>query len=215
MAKLAVSVGEISKKEDCCAIILAGGKSSRMGQSKALLRFDGEPLIVHQVRALQCLFGEIAVVAAAEQELPPLPVTLIRDEVAHQGPVGGMYYGLRAVGRDYCFVSSCDLPFLNLSLVSYLVSKISDYDVVVPYWQGRLQSLHAVYRRSVAAFLKEQLERGELRPVMLYDKVRTYKVGEHEIRRFDPEGLSLLNINTPDDYKKALQRLENIGRRET
>ena len=81
------------------AIILAGGRSSRMGTSKALLPFDDEPLIVHIVRRLQPLFGDIVVVAAPEQELPSMPVTLVRDDVAYQGPVGGIYYGLRAA-RD-------------------------------------------------------------------------------------------------------------------
>jgi molybdopterin-guanine dinucleotide biosynthesis protein A/molybdopterin converting factor small subunit len=158
------------------------------------------------VRALQHLFSDIVVVAAPEQELPQLPATLVRDEVPFQGPVGGIYYGLTAAGGEYCFVTSCDVAFLNISLISNLLSQISDYDVVVPYWENRFQPLHAVYRRSVLPLLKEQLERGELRPIFLYDKVRTYKVGEEEIRRFDPEGLSFLNMNTPEDYQSALKR---------
>jgi molybdenum cofactor guanylyltransferase len=188
------------------AVILTGGKSSRMGRPKALLPFNGEPLIVCIVRALQHLFSDIVVVAAPEQELPQLPATLVRDEVPFQGPVGGIYYGLTAAGGEYCFVTSCDVAFLNFSLISNLLSQISDYDVVVPYWENRFQPLHAVYRRSVLPLLKEQLERGELRPIFLYDKVRTYKVGEEEIRRFDPEGLSFLNMNTPEDYQSALKR---------
>jgi len=193
-------------KSSVSAGILAGGKSSRMGRPKALLPFDGEPLIVHIVRQLQELLADIVVVAAPEQELPPLPVTLVRDDVAYQGPVGGIYYGLRAIGKEVCFVTSCDVPFLNLSLISYLISQIENYDVVAPYWQDRFQPLHAVYRRSVLPLLQQQLERGELRPIFLYEKVRTRKVSEDEIRRFDPEGLSFLNMNTPEDYQAALQR---------
>lgn len=192
------------------AIILTGGKSSRMGRPKALLLFDGEPLIVHIVRTLQRLFAEIVVVAASGQELPPLPVTLVRDEIAYQGPVGGIYYGLRASSREVGFVTSCDVPFLSLSLMSYLKSQISNYDVVVPYWQGRFQPLHAVYRRSVVPLLREQLERGELRPIFLYKKVRTREIHEDEIRRFDPEGLSFLNMNTPEDYQAVLTRWQDI-----
>ena len=191
---------------EAAAIILTGGKSSRMGRPKALLLFDGEPLIAHLVRALNRLLANVVVVAAPEQELPSLAVTLVRDEVAYQGPVGGIYYGLRAAKTEVCFVTSCDVPFLNPSLISYLRSQISNHDVVVPLWQGRFQPLHAIYRRSVAPLLKEQLERGELRPIFLYDKVRTYKVSEEEIRRFDPEGLSFLNMNTPEDYQAALSR---------
>ncbi|MFQ5587132.1 MAG: molybdenum cofactor guanylyltransferase, partial [Thermodesulfobacteriota bacterium] len=134
---------------DASAIILTGGKSSRMGRPKALLLFDGEPLIVHMVRTLERLFAETIVVAAPEQALPPLPVMLVRDEVAYQGPVGGIHYGLRATSREIGFVTSCDVPFLNPPLISYLTRQISSYDVVVPYWQGRFQPLHAVYRRVV------------------------------------------------------------------
>ena len=189
---------------DASAVILAGGKSLRMGRPKALLSFDGEPLIVHTVRKLARCFPDIVVVAAPEQELPPLPVTLVRDAVAHQGPVGGIYYGLQAAQRDTCFVTGCDAPFLSLTLVRHLLARRTDYDVVVPVWEDRLQPLHAVYRRSVAPLLHAQLERGELRPILLYKNVPTLEVGPDEIHRFDPEGYSFRNMNSPEDYQEAL-----------
>lgn len=186
--------------------MLAGGRSSRMGTPKALLPFDGEPLIVHIVRRLERLCSEIVVVAAPEQELPPLPATLVRDEVAFQGPVGGITYGLGAAHGDVCFVTSCDSAFLNTALVAHLLDEMTGFDVVVPHWQDRLEPLHAVYRRSVLPLLREQLARQELRPVYLFDKVRTRRIDEDEIRQFDPEGLSFFNMNTPEDYAAALER---------
>jgi molybdopterin-guanine dinucleotide biosynthesis protein A len=197
------------------AIILAGGKSARMGQPKALLPFDGEPLLVHTVRTLQQRFAEIVVVAAPDQELPSVAVTLVRDDVAYQGPVGGILYGLQAASHDVCFVTSCDAPFLNLRLIDHLLSLIDHYDVAVPFWEDRLQPLHAVYRRSVAPLLQAQLQRGELRPVLLYKKVRTYEVPAEDLRRLDPDGLSFRNMNRPEDYEEALalwrQRRQEIG----
>ena len=190
---------------EASAIILTGGKSSRMGRPKALLPFDGEPLIVHLVRMLKSQFADAVVVAAPDQELPPLPATVARDEVAYQGPVGGLYYGLKAASHSIAFVTSCDAAFLNLPLIGYLMSRIADNDVVVPYWQERLQPLHALYRRSVLPLIEEQLQRGELRPVFLYPKVRTCRVGEEEIRRFDPDGQSFFNMNSPEDYAQALK----------
>ena len=190
---------------DASALILAGGKSSRMGQPKALLPFAGEPLIVHTVRRLATRFADIVVVAAPGQDLPPLPVTLVHDTVAHQGPVGGIYYGLQAARRAVCFVTSCDAPFLHLGLVTRLVSLSADYDVVVPVWQDRLQPLHAVYRRSVIPLLQSQLEHGQLRPVALYDKVRTRRISPEEIHRLDPDGYSFRNLNSPQDYQAALE----------
>jgi len=188
------------------AIVLAGGKSSRMGTPKALLLFDGEPLIVHVVTTLRRLFPEVVVVAAPGQDLPSMPVTLVRDEVAYQGPVGGICYGLRASGGNVSFVTACDTAFLSSRLISHLLAQIPQHDVVVPHWQGRLQPLHAVYRRSVLPLLEGQLARGELRPVFLFDKVPTRRIEEEEIRLFDPEGWSFFNMNTPDDYSEALTR---------
>ena len=190
---------------NAAAIVLAGGKSSRMGQPKAMLLFDGRPLIEHIVSKLKLLFAQIIVVAAPGQEIAIPELTIIRDDQPYQGPVGGIYYGLRASERPIAFVTSCDAPFLNLSLIAHLLAQIPDYDVVVPFWEDRFQPLHAVYRTSVLPKLEEQLERKELRPIFLFDKVRTRKVLEDEMREFDPNGLSFLNMNTPQDYETALQ----------
>lgn len=183
-----------------------------MGTPKALLLFDDEPLIVHVVATLRPLFDEVVIVAAPGQDLPSMPVTLVRDDVAYQGPVGGIYYGLRAGGGEVSFVTACDSAFLSPRLISHLLSQSSQHDVVVPHWQGRFQPLHAVYRRNVLPLLKGQLARGELRPVYLFEKVRTRRIDEDEIRRFDPEGLSFFNMNTPEDYAEALKRWSEVPR---
>ncbi len=188
------------------AIVLAGGRSSRMGRPKALLPFGGEPLISHIVTTLGALFGDVVVVASPGQDLPATPVTLVHDDVAFQGPVGGICYGLRAARGEICFVTSCDSAFLNTSLIAHLVSRMPEHDVVVPHWEGRLQPLHAVYRRTVLPLLEDQLARGELRPVHLFGRVRTLRIDEDEVRRFDPEGASFFNLNTPEDYAEALKR---------
>jgi len=204
----------LQQSKDGAAIILAGGRSSRMGRPKAMLHFAGEPLISHIVRKLASLFSQVIVVAAPGQEIPPMGITLVRDEVSYQGPVGGIYYGMRASDHPICFVTSCDAPFLSVPLISHLLSQISGYDVVVPVWEERLEPLHAVYRSSVLPVLQAQLERNELRPIFLYDKVCTCKVFEEEIRRFDPDGLSFLNMNTPEDYDSAVKRWRTTRQRE-
>ena len=181
-----------------------------MGSPKALLPFDDEPLIVHLVRRLQPLFRDIIVVAAPGQALPSMPVTLVHDDVAYQGPVGGIFYGLQAVRDEAAFVTSCDSAFVAPALISHLVSQITEWDVVVPRWDGRLQPLFAVYRRTVVPLLAGQLARQELRPVFLFDQVRTRIVEEREIRRFDPDGSSFFNMNAPGDYQDALARWRTV-----
>jgi molybdenum cofactor guanylyltransferase len=186
-----------------------------MGTSKALLLFDGQPLIVHVVATLKRLFDDVVVVASPGHDLPPMPVTLVRDEVAYQGPVGGLCYGLKAATGELCFVTACDSAFLSPALISHLVGRSEEHDVVVPRWQGRFQPLHAVYRRSLLPLLEDQLARGELRPVSLFDRVRTLRIDEEEIRRFDREGSSFFNMNTPADYQEALDRWRAAGATET
>lgn len=188
-------------------IVLAGGKSSRMGRPKALLPFDGTPLVARVVRTLGTLFNDVVIVAAREQDLPPLPGTLVRDVEAFQGPAAGLCHGLRAARWEICFVTSCDAAFPCVPLIAHLVSRLSAaHDVVVPSWRGQLQPLHAVYRRSVLPQLESQVARGELRLVDLFARVRTLRVEEAEIRRFDPDGASFFNVNSPEDYAEALRR---------
>ncbi len=191
-------------KDKPAAIVLAGGKSSRMGTPKALLPFDGEPLLVHIVRGLQPMFDEIVIVGNSQHPLPWLPAKIVLDEVPYQGPVAGIYYGLQAVDGSASFVCSCDAPFLNPSLILYLLSCVQNYDIVVPYWADRFQPLHAVYRRSILHILRRQLEEGKQRTSDLVQAVRSRVVGEEELRRFDPEGLSFLNVNDADEYQRAL-----------
>jgi len=76
----------------------------------------------------------------------------------------------------------------------------------VPFWEGRLQPLHAAYRRTVISYLKQQLDDGVLRPISLYKKVTAKIISEQEVRQIDPEGLSFINLNTPDDYQRAIRR---------
>lgn len=199
-------------KTEAGAIVLAGGRSSRMGTAKALLPFGGRPLIEHVVAILHRLCTGVVVVAAPDQALPALPATIVRDEVAYQGPVGGLVYGLRASTTEVSFVTACDSAFLEPALISHLIARAPGHDVVVPRWQDRDQPLHAVYRRSVLPLLEEQLARGELRPVSLFARVPTCRIGEDEIRRFDAEGASFFNMNTPEDYAEALRRWDAAGR---
>ena len=192
------------------AIVLAGGRSSRMGRPKALLPFDGVPLIVHIVSMLRDVVGDVIVVAAPGQDLPALPVRIVRDEVPHQGPVGGICYGLRAARGEAAFVTSCDSAFLNPDVIARLFEARAGYDVVVPHWAGRLQPLHAVYAATVLPQLEAQLARGELRPVSLFERVPTLRIEEDELRRIDPGGWSVFNMNTPEDYARALERWREI-----
>jgi molybdopterin-guanine dinucleotide biosynthesis protein A len=208
------------------AIILVGGRSARMGQAKATLRLGGMTLIERTVAELSRaeltptelarveparMFDDIVVVAAPQSaaiELPPLgAVTIAHDEDAYQGPVGALARGLRAARHELAFACSCDLPMLSGAVASWLVSLIDGYDAVIPRVGGRLQPLHAAYRRRCAGALDAMLARGEHRLTAIADAVNSRIsariVSEAEYRRADPDALSCFNINTPEDYARA------------
>lgn len=201
----APELGDLGDLGDLGAVLLAGGRSSRMGRPKAWLEFGGRPLLTLLGERLAAAGAEVVVVAAPGQEVPPAPGRVARDEAPGEGPVAGLVVGLREVSRPAALVVSCDVPFLDLRFVRRLADRLPGYDVVVPEWEGRLQPLQAVYRPSVRPLLAEGLAAGRRRPVDLYDRVPTCIVPEAEVRRIVPDGLTFLNMNTPADYRRALE----------
>jgi molybdopterin-guanine dinucleotide biosynthesis protein A len=117
-----------------------------------------------------------------------------------------MFHGLSSISGETAFVTSCDSAFLNSGLIAYLVEQSPGYEAVVPRWAGRLQPLHAVYRRTIRPQLEARLARGELKLVSLLTELRTRTIDEEDIRRLDPGGWSFFNVNTPEDYAEALKR---------
>jgi molybdopterin-guanine dinucleotide biosynthesis protein A len=190
------------------ALVLAGGRSARMGRDKALLPLGDATLIEHLVATLTPRFTDIVVVASPTQVLPPLAASVVRDAIAYEGPAAGLAAGLRAMQHEVAFVTSCDGLGVHLPLVEFLLSEVTGHDAVLPVWDGRPQPLRAVYRRTALGPLEQQLALGGRRLLDLFDAIKVRHVGEEEIRRFDAGGRSFVNLNTPADYAEARRRLE-------
>ena len=192
------------------AVILAGGRSARMGgRPKAMLLFEGATLIERIATELGRAFDDIVMVAAPQAaaiELPALDgATIVRDDGAFEGPAGALARGLRAARHDLAFACSCDLPMLRAEVAAWLLSLIGEHDdAVIPEVGGRLQPLHAAYRRRCAGALDAMLARGERRLSAVAEAASCRIVAEAEYRRADPDALSCFNINTPADYVRAL-----------
>jgi molybdopterin-guanine dinucleotide biosynthesis protein A len=202
------SAGVAPASPDAAAILLAGGRSSRMGQPKAALPFDGVPLLAHLLDRLAPYFPERVIVRAPGQELPAISdreVRIVEDAVIDQGPVAGICAGLAAVRCELAFVVTCDVPFLSPRLGAAMVAAAPGFDVVAPEWEGRLNPLQAVYRTRLLPLYEAQLAAGRRRPVDLYPRVAVRTFSEAEVRAVDPEGLSFLNMNTPEEYQRALR----------
>ena len=188
-------------------IVLCGGKSTRMGTSKALLPFGNETMLQRVVRLLSEVVKPIVVVAAGDQELPSLPSNVIvtRDEREARGPLEGLRAGLKALPSDVevAYVTSCDVPLLVPGFVQQMLGLADDYDVAVMEIDGFTHPLSAVYRRSTLQPIEELLAKDRLRPVFLFDAVKTRKVQRSEMTS-DPDLRTLRNLNTREDYEKAL-----------
>lgn len=173
-------------------------------------------MIERVVGTLSPLCHEVLVVTSKEQyeEINSLNlnVRVVVDLYPGKAAFGGIYTGLVNVSTSYGLVVACDMPFLNGELLRYLIDLTDSYDLIVPIAKGLKEPLHAVYSRSCMPFIKQLLDSGELQMLKLFDLVNTLYVSEEEISKYDPEYLSFLNINTPDDMSRAKYILERMER---
>jgi len=189
-------------------VVLCGGKSSRMGVSKATLPFGSETMLQRVVRILSTVVSPIVVVAARDQELPQLlpDVIVTRDEREARGPLEGLRAGLKALPDtvDTAYVTSCDVPLLETAFVKRMLNLLGDDDVAVMEIDGFTHPLSAVYRRATLPHIESLLAQDRLRPVFLFDAVRTRRVKPEEMMVADPKLQTLRNLNTREDYLAAL-----------
>jgi molybdenum cofactor guanylyltransferase len=196
-----------SSEQRFAGVVLCGGKSTRMGTSKALLPFGSETMLQRVVRLLSGVVTPIVVVAAVDQELPPLPAEVIvtRDEHEGRGPLEGLRAALKALpaGVDGAYVTSCDVPLLVPGFVQQMLELAQGYDVAVMEIDGFTHPLSAVYRAATLRHVEDLLAQSRLRPVFLFDAVNTRRVRPDEMTA-DPDLRTLRNLNTRDDYERAL-----------
>ena len=184
-------------------IVLAGGKSSRMGLNKAFIEFGGKRLIEATVERLAGLFPEVLIIANDLEPYANLGVRVIPDLIQNSGSLGGIYTGLSAAAHPKGFFVACDMPFLNPDLIALVVREAEGWDVVVPQVEGELQPMHAVYANSCLPFIKEAIDLRMLKIARFFPKVRVKIIEEPALRAVDPHLLGLMNVNTPLELEKA------------
>jgi molybdopterin-guanine dinucleotide biosynthesis protein A len=181
------------------AIILAGGQSRRMGRDKALIDYQGRPIIAHVIDTLRAVSDDLVVVSNRSELYGSFGARVVPDYDPPCGPLGGIAVGLQAARHPLTVVVACDMPFLNVLLLRRLIDLADGYDAVVPQTGDEFEPLHAVYRRDCYDPIVQRIERGERRVISFFADVRLRPVPEIEWRAIDPEGRSLVNLNTPDD----------------
>ncbi len=200
------------------AVVVAGGKSMRLGQDKRRLRLwgpEGPTLLERTVRLMAAHCDEVVVVLNDPERWSGLRARLVPDLLPGSGSLGGIYSGLEAATHPYVFAVAGDMPFLNPALITWMVEQPRDYDVLVPRLDGMkarnrlgVESLHGIYSRACREPIRRQLDAGNPQVIGFFSQVRVKIVEPEVVQAFDPEGVAFKNVNTPDELDEVRRRLE-------
>ena len=183
--------------------VQAGGRSSRMGSDKALLRLDGIPLIERLLQRVSGLGEEILITTNRPQDYQYLGLRMASDPEPGAGALHGLRTALEAARGQTVLVLACDMPFVSRPLLEHMLQLSEAADLVVPRRGGEYEPLHAVYSKGCLPALEAALQRGQRRMISFFPSLNLRTVEQEEIDRLDPEGLSFFNVNTPEDLRKA------------
>ena len=190
------------------AIVLAGGASKRMGSPKATLPFGSTSLVGATVEALRPVFRRVLVVTRDKTLLPGIDVEVLEDGRPLCGPLVGLARGLSHSNAPWCFVAGCDMPFLQIELIEGMTEYLGDCDVVVPNYNGQLQTLHAFYRTGCLSTAEDLLGEGVTSMKALLSRCRVTELAQDQITRVPGWVRSFDDLDTPAEYRAALNNLD-------
>ena len=202
---------------DVVGAVLAGGRGRRMGSDKLSLEVDGRTLIRHAVDALRSAGLDVVLVLRPQQPVPLTAHTaaIVRDEVEDTGPLAGFQALLRWLSLEWALVVACDQPFLTGDLLrGLLAQRREEVDAIVCRPGDRVEPLPGLYRRSTLEAVEAALARGERSLRELLGSLRLRTVPARTVRCWDPELISFLNVNTPEDLERARALVESAAERQ-
>ncbi|MBI5049106.1 MAG: molybdenum cofactor guanylyltransferase [Deltaproteobacteria bacterium] len=192
-------------------IILAGGKSSRMGFNKAFIDIGGQHIIKRTINLFKELFDEIILVVNNPADYEQLDIPTVTDIFKGAGSLGGIYTGLFHASSEHSFIAACDMPFLNKEVISRMIQVADGSSITVPFIMGRYHPLHAVYSHTCLKPIAEMIKNQDLRITNLFQKVKVKKLDEKNWLFSEQISSSLDNINTREDLNRAIQSLSHLA----
>jgi molybdenum cofactor guanylyltransferase len=200
---------------DISCIVLAGGKSIRFGHDKVSERIGNTSLLEQVISHVDPISKDIIIVTAKERTFAQLAnhpkVKIVNDIFPGQGSLGGIYTGLVKSESLYNLVVAADMPFLNESLLRYMIKVAEGYDFILPHVNNWYEPLHAIYSKNCISSIESIMEQGKKVIVELFNYVKVRYVEAKEIDQFDPKHLSFFNINTREDMERAKKITEGAG----
>ena len=200
-----MEIKESQKNPRLTAIILAGGKSSRIGsdQDKSILKLNGKRLIDIVISKLKHIVGDNIIIVGPPEKYPSYK-QVVPDLFNQRGLLVGLYSGLKASASRYNLVVGCDMPFLKLELLQYMRDKIDSNDIIIPrYAKSYIEPLCAIYSKDCLEIMKRNIEVGILSIRRVFPYLKVKYIEEKEIKRVDPELNSFFNINYKEDFVRA------------
>ncbi len=188
------------------AVILVGGKSSRMGTNKAFLELKGKTFIELQIELLREMFDEIFISANTSSEYEYLNLPIFKDVYPGKGPLGGIYTSLINSSSLHTFMLACDMPFVVPELIKHLKDLTKEYDVVIPKSEKGLEPLHAFYSKKCIDPIKRSLDENNLRIISFFPHVNVKIVELDSLTSSDSFKNSIKNLNTRDDYEGVTKK---------
>lgn len=193
-------------------ILLAGGKSRRMGADKRFAKVGERSLLERSLDILRSVFQEVMIVIAQDSSELRSAVPVVRDLVADCGSLGGLYTGLTRAGTNDVFVVACDMPFFHEESVRYFVSLKGNADIVMAQLDNRWHPLHALYGRRCLPVMESMIAARDLRIHRLLQDttIKSRIVTAEDLKTVDPEGRAFLNVNTPADLEMARSMIRKM-----
>ena len=194
-----------SRKIEASCLILAGGQGKRLTPDKPLLEIDGKSIIERTVGIIGPLFQEVFIVTNSPEKYEFLDLPLVADERRGCGPLMGIYSGLRRIQHEAAFVCAADMPFLDEEVIRSEFDELGAFDIVVPWFRGRPEFLHAFYRKRCLPAIREILDSNFFKIERLTEHCQTRRLDKDW---FEQQGLTermelvFTNINTIDDYQR-------------
>lgn len=185
---------------EICALILAGGKSTRMnGNNKAFLKYKDKTFIENILETLK-EFNKIYISVDDKEKYKDLDYELIEDEYKEIGPIGGIYSALKVIKEDYVFITACDMPKISVKFIKILEHNLSRDDkcVVFEDENGRIYPIGGIYSKECLPYVEEMIYMNNYKLTSLVKRLNGKIISLKDVNLNEYE---LININNPEEYK--------------
>jgi len=161
--------------------------------------YQNKPLIQHVYDVATSVFSDVAIVTENKEKYSFLNARCITDIIHGLGPISGLYSALEDTSNESVFLFPCDTPFLNSSLIKYMINQSDNYDITVPHINNYYEPLHAIYSKKCIKVIEENIKRGDNQIFSIYNSVRVRKIIKSEITQFGDDSTIFKNVNYQND----------------